>query len=87
MLLSGKKGHVVCYDGHVDMMPDPWPWRSTATGSESWALLSALQADISPVPPNPQGPGAKALDPLLQSIYAQRGVAVPIAAAIQLFLQ
>jgi prepilin-type N-terminal cleavage/methylation domain-containing protein len=82
-ILPAKKGNVVCYDGHVEMMADPWPWRSTPTGTEGFALLDRLNQDLGL---NPQGPGAKVLDPLLQSIYAQRGIAVDIAAAILLFL-
>jgi prepilin-type processing-associated H-X9-DG protein len=85
LILPAKKGNTSFYDGHVEMTPDPWPWRSTVTSGSGMDLLTgALYSDL--LTGDGKGPGTKVLDPLLQSIYAQRGIAVGILSAIALFL-
>ncbi len=80
-ILANQKGNIAFYDGHVEMYQDPFPWRSTPTGTEGWSLLTTLQGDLAT-----NGPGVKVLDPLLLSIYAQRGVVVNFIDALSLFL-
>ncbi len=82
-MLPSKSGCVGYYDGHAGMYADPWPWRSTVSGTESWGLLTTLVNDFNATP---QGPGVKVLDPLLQSIYAQRGLSLNPLDALQ-FIQ
>ncbi|MBN1346093.1 MAG: prepilin-type N-terminal cleavage/methylation domain-containing protein [Phycisphaerae bacterium] len=70
-IIPSKSGSIAYYDGHAALYQDPWPWRNVMPGSASIDLLTTLVNDFMAVP---QGPAAKALDPLLLSIYAQRGI-------------
>jgi prepilin-type N-terminal cleavage/methylation domain-containing protein/prepilin-type processing-associated H-X9-DG protein len=70
-VLPAKRGNVGYYDGHVELYQDPLPWRSAAPGSQSLNVLGTLLGDFMQTP---QGPGVHALDPLLNSLYAQRGI-------------
>jgi prepilin-type N-terminal cleavage/methylation domain-containing protein len=72
---AAQKGSLGYYDGHVDLMTDPWPWRQ-AEGGALGPLLLKLGQDLST--------GLKILDPLLMSIYAQRGVTVDQGFIMQL---
>ena len=70
-VIPSKAGNVGYYDGHVAAYPDPWPWRNVMPGSPALDMLLVLIGDFTS---DPQGPAARALDPLLLSIYAQRGI-------------
>jgi prepilin-type N-terminal cleavage/methylation domain-containing protein len=65
-LKKAKMGSVSFYDGHVALMRDPWPWRTIEKGSaDLMQLITKLTSD-------PEG--TKLIDPLLMSVYAQRGI-------------
>ena len=73
-IIESQSGSVAYYDGHAALYHDPWPWRNIMPGGPGLLeLLNILGTDYQS---NPQGKAAKALDPLLLSIYAQRGIAV-----------
>jgi prepilin-type N-terminal cleavage/methylation domain-containing protein/prepilin-type processing-associated H-X9-DG protein len=81
-IIPAKKGNIGYYDGHVDLYADPWPWRSVVGGFSMLDLLGQLVEDYNKTPE--QGPGVKALDPLLLSIYGQRGISVGLEVLLSL---
>ncbi|MBN1345617.1 MAG: prepilin-type N-terminal cleavage/methylation domain-containing protein [Phycisphaerae bacterium] len=68
LLLPAKAGSLGYYDGHVTQMRDPWPWRTVAEGYGLLHILGQFAAHI-------EDDTQKILGPLLESIYAQRGIA------------
>jgi len=73
-IYESQSGSISYYDGHVGPYHDPWPWRDVGPGApDSLGLIALLAADFMS---EPKGPAGKALDPLLLSIYAQRGIGV-----------
>jgi prepilin-type N-terminal cleavage/methylation domain-containing protein/prepilin-type processing-associated H-X9-DG protein len=83
-VIPSKKGNIGYYDGHVALYADPWPWRSAAEGFVQTVLPTVL-ADWNNGQP-PQGPALKVLDPLLESLYAQRGLPTDIAMLVVLLM-
>jgi prepilin-type processing-associated H-X9-DG protein len=79
ILMPNQRGNVGYYDGHVELVRDPWPWRTVAEGYALLDLLSFLVEDPQRL--------AQVTGPLLQSIYAQRGVRITVEQLISLFLQ
>lgn len=73
-LWEAQKGNIGYYDGHVDAYTDPWPWRQANGGLG--ALILKVGVD--------QGNAIKVLDPLLMSIYAQRGIPITQELVVQL---
>ncbi len=63
LILENKKGSIAYYDGHVDLVRDPW-WLRTLTDA-SIGDLTALLADEDVI---------KVGDLILQQVYAQRGI-------------
>ncbi len=66
-IYENQKGNLGFYDGHVEIYQDPWPYRAIQ-GGISLDLIGTLLNDL-----QTGGQGSKILDPILMSIYAQRG--------------
>ncbi len=75
ILEACKLGNVGYYDGHVEAVRDPWPWRRASMND-----LGALQARITADPLA----GDKLLGILLSGIYAQRGIGMTFADVLAL---
>ncbi len=77
LVKMNKSGNVSFYDGHVEMIQDPFPWRNFVEGSgglSDWATLAADQNAL------------HVIDILLQALYAQRGAGFTHAQIVSLLL-
>jgi len=74
---QSKMGSLAFYDGHADLVRDPWPWRE-AEGEDLLGLLARVGAD-------PET-GMKVISLLLESIFAQRGIAFGLDEAVYLLM-
>jgi len=72
-VLMSLKASVAHYDGHVDLYIDPLPWRYTTLGNIVPLVMEVgLEAAV------------KLFDPLFQSLYAQRGIGLPLEKLLEL---
>ncbi len=62
--LPSQQGNVAYYDGHVELFRDPLPYREAEGGLIALLIYKGLEP-LKPV-----------LDPMLQQVYAQRGIAM-----------
>jgi len=70
-IMPAAEGAIGYYDGHAGTMRDPWPWRNSTITPKSAGQAALIQRVLGDFQT-----GKKVLDPLMMSIYAQRGVTV-----------
>ncbi len=72
LIMESKKGNIGHYDGHVELVRDPWPWRN---------LTDSSIGDLTSLLGDPEA--LKIANILLQEIFAQRGIPFTVEDALK----